>query len=131
MTDMGTRKPVRTPREAMEIIAGLWGVELDDDFDEKTPEARLHLHVQRANDRDWDSHEANVCAKPRLGEDKEGNSIITIEIGVSWSSSHYDAANAVLAAKVHTMAADAAVLAQSVAHGRTWDPEKVWGKGKT
>ncbi len=122
------RRKFKTPREAMEAIATLWDVPLQPGLDdvEKMPGASMAIALNRS-DSSWDA-EAEAMAEPRLRcvpGLNEGKPYIEIEIQVVWPTNHHDAANAVVAARVHTMVADLAARAESMIRKQTWDPAEI------
>lgn len=80
------------------------------------PEMRLRLFSG--------NHEADLTVQPRLRlKDKK----VIIEIQVGWPSTTYkSASDAAAAAALHTLIAQKAMLAESVAHGREWGADDVY-----
>lgn len=118
---MSTRKPCSTPREAMEIVASLLGIELQPSlsYGHAFPECALQLKLG--------IHEATVYVAPRrthetLTEEPPMTTLpyVVIDCRISWPTTTYDAESAVLAAHVHTMAAQYATLVSSVSANRRW-----------
>lgn len=114
-----TRTPCRTPREAMGLIAVACGGTLDDGLDARTPQMELDL-----SDREG-RHSVHVRVKPELVSTEEGPRVV-IKTRVNWSASTFTPEEAAVGAALHQLAAQKALLAESVARGRAWDPELVF-----